>query len=469
MHGILADALTLDGLKEKFKNEGVRMEAKLIKGIYSVKKGFKRVSSDLPGKADHVKAEMNVLNIYKGIQDQTFDGFGGALTDSSCKVLDGMSDVMRREVLYSYYGDNGIGYKLIRVPMDSCDFSQKQYAAATDWHKGGENEFSFAKEQLLQIKILKEIYDIAGEKIPILLCPWSPLAAMKDNNDRVGGRLLKERYEDYADYICTHIMKLREEGFVVDGITIQNEQNAWQTWDSCLFTKEEEKNFIESAMLPALKEYGLYKVKIYLWDHNKERLIERADCGLKINDPQIAGVAFHWYTGDHFDAVRIAHERYPEHKFIHTEGCVELTRYGNSTDIMNAERYAHDILGDLKNGTNAYYDWNLILDEKGGPNYVDNFCDAPVIYKTGAMNAEYNLSFHYIGMISRYIKQGAIRVETSVYEQDIDNVAFKNPDGTTCLIILNRSDDEKAFCVRFYDEIFEFELEKHSIATLVFK
>ena len=444
------------------------MKAKLIKGISSAKTGFKRVTSDIKGIPDHVKAEMTVINIYKDFTDQVFDGFGGAITDASCKVLEEMTDVMRREVLYSYYGEKGIGYTLIRLPMDSCDFSGKQYAAADDWVRGGENRFEFTAEQQRAVRIIKEITEVAGKKVPILLCPWSPLAAMKDNRDRVGGKLLKERYRDYADYICNHINKLREEGFIVDGITIQNEQNAWQVWDSCLFTKEEEKDFIESAMIPALREYGLTRVKIYLWDHNKERLLERAEYGLDTDDPQIGGVAFHWYTGDHFDAIRIAHRLFPDRKMIHTEGCVELSRFGDSTAIMNAERYAHDILGDLKNGTSAYYDWNIVLDEKGGPNYVDNFCDAPVLYRRGAKNCEYNLSFHYIGMISRYIKPGAVRVETSVYDDAFDNAAFRNADGTLVLVILNRTDTEAKFSCRYDGEVYDFNLEKHSIATLVF-
>lgn len=444
------------------------MGAKLIKGAYSEKNGFKRVTREIKAEDDHIKAEMNVVNIYKDLTDQTFTGFGGAITDSSCKVLDSMHEEMRRETLYSYFGETGIGYTLLRVPLDSCDFSEKQYSAVTDWRAGEENEFSFKPEHLRQIEIIKEIYDIAGKKLEVMLCPWSPPASMKDNGDRVGGKLLAGRYEDYADYICNYILHLKEEGIAVTSITIQNEQNAWQTWDSCLFSEEEEMDFINRAMIPALKKYNLYKIKILLWDHNKERVVERAVAELSEDrDSMIAGVAFHWYTGDHFDALKLVHRMYPEIILSHTEGCVELTKYGDASERDNAERYAHDILGDLQSGTNSYYDWNIILDETGGPNYVDNYCDAPVIYSLSDKKVSHHLTFHYIGMISRYIKPGAVRLETSVYDDRLSHVAFKNPDGSVVLCLLNNLDEERKICCRYDGRIYEFEIDKHSINTLL--
>ena len=444
------------------------MGAKLIKGKFSEKNGFKRSTKDIKPIDDHIKAEMNVLNIYKDLEDQIFDGFGGAITDSSCIVLEKMPEEIRREVLYSYFGESGIGYSLLRVHLDSCDFSGKQYEASSNWSIGGDNSFAFTKEHLRQIKIIKEIYEIAGRKLDVLLCPWSPPSLMKDNKDRVGGKLLKEKYEDYADYICNYILKLKDEGIDVKAITIQNEQNAWQVWDSCLFTREEEKEFIEDAMIPALKKYNLYKIQILLWDHNKERAVERAMAGYDYEkESMIGGIAFHWYTGDHFDALNIIHEMYPGLKLVHTEGCVELTKYGDSSQLQNAERYVHDIIGDFKNGTNSYYDWNIVLDENGGPNYVDNFCDAPVMYNEKENHVSYHLTFHYIGMISRYVRYGAVRVKTSVYDDRIDNVAFRNPDGKIVLCVSNQNDEDKKFCVRYDEKIYEFGLEKHSIATLI--
>lgn len=444
------------------------MKAVLETCYYSEKLGTCKDKRELKEKPDHIKAEMNVLNIYPELSDQTFDGFGGAITDASAKILMKMPEKKRKDILKAYFGKSGIGYSVLRVPMDSCDFSENQYAAAKDWHVGEKNDFKFSPEEELQIELINEIYEIAGKKLPILLCPWSPLAAMKDNKDRIGGKLLKERYDDFADYMCTFICELRKKGLKIESVTIQNEQNAWQIWDSCLYSEDEEVSFIGDALVPALDRYKLSDIGIYLWDHNKERVVERAIMGFEKARDKVKGIAFHWYTGDHFEALRAIHGRYPDKKLAHTEGCVELTRYQDSTETINAVRYAHDILGDLENGTNSYYDWNIVLDEKGGPNYVDNYCDAPVIFDTKWSKTIERLSFHYIGMISRYIKPDAVRLVSTVYDSDIDHTAFKNADGTISLVILNRKDVSGKICCRMAGKLYEFEIEACGMASVRF-
>ncbi len=469
MPGISEDASILDGLREKSKfRKGRIMRAVLETCNYSEKLGACKDKLELKGKPDHIKAEMNVINIYPELTDQVFDGFGGAVTDASAKVLMNMPEKKRKEILKAYFGRKGNGYSLIRLPMDSCDFSENQYAAATDWKAGEKNSFEFSKEEELQIKLIEEIYAVAGDKLPVLLCPWSPPAAMKDNRDRIGGKLLRERYRDYADYMCNYITQLRKRGVNVSSVTIQNEQNAWQVWDSCLYTAEEELDFITNTLALSLREYDLEDIDIYLWDHNKERVVERALKGFEEAGDKVKGIAFHWYTGDHFEALRAVHERYPDKKLSHTEGCVELLKYGDSSEVENAVRYAHDILGDLENGTNSYYDWNIVLDEKGGPNYVDNFCDAPVIYdkKWGKVNER--LSFHYIGMISRFVRPEAVRITSTSYDSDIDHTAFINKDGSIALVLLNRKDEIQKICCRMNGCLYEFEVEASGMASVLF-
>ena len=65
----------------------------------------------------------------------------------------------------------------------------------------------------------------------------------------------------------------------------------------------------------------------------------------------------------------LVHEKYPDKELLFTEGCVEYSRFADSSEVAKAEMYAHDILGNLAAGTNGYLDWNLLLDELGGPNH----------------------------------------------------------------------------------------------------
>ena len=98
----------------------------------------------------------------------------------------------------------------------------------------------------------------------------------------------------------------------------------------------------------------------------------------------VKGEAIHWYTGDHFETIEMVRKRYPEKEIFFTEGCVEYSRFADSGEIYKAEMYAHDILGNLNAGINASLDWNLLLDEKGGPNHVGNLrYRSDCVFKSG--------------------------------------------------------------------------------------
>ena len=417
---------------------------------------------------DEDKYELQVLNIYPEVTDQTVLGFGGALTDASCSVLEQMPKKQQEEILQAYFGPEGIGYNTVRVHLDSCDFSVRMYAAAKDWKAGSaDNVFRFTKEQKRINKYLKRIGEILGKPVPILLCPWSPLASMKDNKSRIGGRLLKERYRDWADYVCHYILEMQKLGFVIYAVTPQNEPNAWQIWDSSLYSAADEAEYIETALAPAFKQYGLEEIRICIWDHNKERVVERAGSILKSGaGPDVSGIAFHWYSGDHFDAVRIIHNLYPEKLLVFSEGCVGFGDKKAKTALADAEKYAHDMIGDLRGGLNIFYDWNIVLDMQGGPNHVENYCDAPILCDPENKTYERHLSFEYIGMISRAVEPGAVRVETSVYTEEIENAAFINPDGAIVLVLLNRSSRSRKIQCRAAGKRIPLQLPGHAIAVL---
>lgn len=206
-----------------------------------------------------------------------------------------------------------------------------------------------------------------------------------------GGHLRKDCYQAYAAYIVKYITEYQKGGIPISCMTVQNEPLAVQTWDSCEYTAEEEKEFLRDYLYPALQQNGLGNIELYIWDHNKERVYERTcDIVDESTKGMVAGVAFHWYSGDHFETLQMVHEDFPELKLMHSEGCVELVHdreYGRD-DVRHARMYAHDIIGNLNHGMNSWIDWNIILDEQGGPNHVGNFCNAPVICDTATDTVE---------------------------------------------------------------------------------
>ena len=224
------------------------------------------------------------------------------------------------------------------------------------------------------------------------------------------------------------------------------------------------------CLKPALEKAGCGDVGILVWDHNKEILPYRAAGTMSVPGAEgaVAGFAVHWYTGDHFEAVRLVKERWPEKKVWFTEGCVEYSRFDAASNIPNAEMYAHDMIGNLNGGINGSMDWNLLLDAEGGPNHVGNFCEAPIMLSPDGQDFELRSAYAYIGHFSRYIRPGAVALGSSVYSSAVEATAFRNPDGTTAVVTLNRTEQPQRVCVSTCEKIgCNYTLQPHTIATLL--
>ncbi len=419
---------------------------------------------------DDKNCEMKAINIYDGVKYQVFEGFGGAATEAAAYVWSKMSPSNRDELLEAYFGKDGCNYKFVRLSLDSCDFSIGHYQAVTDANDKEFKSFSLSRDEEYVIPFLRAAEEKLGEKLTILLSPWSPPDFMKTTGERNnGGKLKDECRGAWAEYICLYIKEYIKRGFNVKMLTIQNEPNAKQTWDSCLYNTAEEKAFLKDFLYPAVKRHGL-DIEIYIWDHNKELALERT-MGIVDEETQgmVDGVAVHWYTGNHFDTLRMIREKYPNLKLVFTEGCVEYSLYSSNTPLDHARMYAFDIIGNLNSGLNLSFDWNIYLDKQGGPNHVRNFCDAPIMCDVEKDTIEYKLSYRYIKHLSAYIMPGAVRIGTSKYSHLIEVTAFKNPDGSIVCVLLNTSNQKLPINIRFNGKVVSPELEGDSIATLVIR
>ena len=417
--------------------------------------------------SDDAGRENEIINIYPEVAYQVFEGFGGAFTDSSGYVFSLMDKSEKARLIESYFGENGAGYTLGRIHLDSCDFSLAHYEAIAP---GDETIESFSLERHNQYiqPLLEAAQSKRGEPIKLIASTWSPPAFMKTTGKRNGGGALLDQYRPlYARYVCRMINELRKAGYHITRLNVQNEPNAVQTWDSCIYTAEQEKVFLRDYLRPALIEAGLGDVGIFIWDHNKERVYERAVRTIDEDTSGfIEGVAFHWYSGDHFEAVDMVRQRFPDKKLVQTEACIEYRHYGK--DPMFAPRkYAHDIIGDLNAGMSAFYDWNLLLDEEGGPNHVGNYCEAPFLYDTQTKTLHERPAFAYITHFSKYIRPGAKRIAFSRYAAQLEVTAFKNPDGTIALVVLNDSDETMPAFIRINNQTAEITAPKQSISTAI--
>lgn len=415
--------------------------------------------------------ENEVINLYPSVTYQRMEGFGGAITDASGYVFSKMSEEQKERMVKTYFGEDGLQYNRVRLHMDSCDFCTRLYSAVEDEKDVDLETFDFSYTEKYMIPLLEEAERAAGKKLKVMLSAWSPPEFMKTNGSRLGGGSLKEEYYGrWAAYLCRYVEEFQKRGYEVERISIQNEPAAVQTWDSCVYTAKQEKTFLQDYLYPEMQKRGLGQVEIFCWDHNKERLFERAEQLIDTRtDSMIAGFAFHWYSGDHFEALDLVRQKYPEKKLILSESCLEFGKYDKKLESENAARLAHDMIGNLNHGMQAFYDWNLLLDQDGGPNHQNNYCDAPWMYHEKEGRLEERKILRYYWHFAHFIKPGAVRIAHSKYTDRLDVTAWRNPEGEIVCVCMNRSDKKLPAVIRMEGLLCRIELEANSIASCVIR
>jgi glucosylceramidase len=407
---------------------------------------------------------------------QTILGIGGALTDASAETFAKLPGPKQQEFLDAYFdANNGIGYTLARTNIHSCDFSSSSYTYVAEGDKDLKS-FNVEHDRQFRIPFIKKALAAAGGKLAIFASPWSPPAFMKDNNDMLhGGKLKPEFYQAWANYYTKFIAAYNREGIPIWGITIQNEPMATQKWESCIYSAEEERDFLKNHLGPTMKAAGLGARKIIVWDHNRDLVYQRVNTIL--SDPKAAqfvwGIGYHWYEpwsgGDPmYDNIKLVSDAFPDKPLIFTEGCADSFDSHRLHDWKLGELYGSSMIRDFNNGTVGWTDWNILLDETGGPNHVKNFCFAPVHADTRTGQLIYTNSYYYIGHFSKFVRPGAKRVASSPSRSQLLSAAFRNPDGKMSVVVMNKSDKKVSYNLWIDGFAAETSSLPHSMQTLVF-
>lgn len=409
-------------------------------------------------------------------QFQTFIGIGGAITDASAEVFTKLPKEKQQEFLDAYYNkDKGIGYTLARTNIHSCDFSSGSYTYVSDEDKNLKT-FSVQHDEQFRIPLIKKVIESAGGSLLLFASPWSPPAFMKDNNNMLhGGKLLPEYDESWSLYFTKFIKAYEAEGIPVWGITVQNEPMATQKWESCIFTAEEERDFLKNFLGPTMEREGLGDKKIIVWDHNRDLINHRAD--IIFSDPVASkyawGLGFHWYESwsggeEMYNNVGNVYKSYPDKHLLFTEGCAETFRPDGYQTWKNAERYGRSMINDFNNGTAGWTDWNILLDETGGPNHVENFCFAPMHADTRTGELIYTPSYYYIGHFSKFIRPDAKRVSTASSRSPLLSTSFINADGKMATVVMNQSGVKINYKLYVGANAVELVIPPHAIQTLIY-
>ncbi len=410
------------------------------------------------------------LSLDKNKTYQEVLGFGGAFTEAAAYTFSKMTPYSQEKIIKAYFHPTeGLNYNLGRVAIHSCDFALENYTYVNDHDKSLES-FSIERDHQWVIPMVKQAESMRGESIELLASPWSPPAWMKTNNDmNHGGELLPEYYETWAKYYVKFLDAYKEAGINVFALTVQNEPAAKQVWDSCLYTAAQERDFVKNHLGPTLHKHGYKDIKLLIWDHNRDIIVERAKTVLE--DPEAAkyvwGTGVHWYVSEAFENLSKVHDMFPDKHLLFTEGTIE----GGVAlkDFKTGERYMRNMIGDFSNYLEGFLDWNLILDEQGGPNHVGNYCDAPIICDTKNDIVHINTSYYAIGHFSQFLEVGAKRIKSQMTHPYVTNVAFVNPNGDVVVILQNETDNDTDLTVKLGKTTQTIHMNKRSYSTLIIR
>ncbi len=397
-------------------------------------------------------------------------GIGAALTDAAAETFSQLPSAKQREFLQAHFDpQSGLGYTLSRTHIHSCDFSSESYTYVTDGDRTL-SSFDIAHDRKHRVPFIQQVIAATGGKLKLIVSPWSPPAWMKTTGSMLQGGKLKPDYAAcWAQYFVKFIHAYEQEGIPIWGLTVQNEPMAKQTWESCIYTAEEERDFVKRHLGPALAAAGLQDKKLIVWDHNRDLIFHRASTIL--DDPEAAkyvwGVGFHWYSGDQFDNLRLVKDAYPKINLMLTEACNYPWSFEKIGEWRWGETYGRNMINDFNSGAVAWTDWNILLDQTGGPNHVGNFCYAPVHGDTGTGELHYMNSYYYIGHLSKFIRPGARRIACSSMTDRLLTTAFLNPDGTIAVVVMNGSDEAQPYFLWLAGGAAKTESPAHSIMTLL--
>lgn len=430
---------------------------------------------------------------------QVITGFGGSFTEASAYLLNQLSKKNRDKILEAYFGESGARYSLTRTHMGSCDFSFGKYSYAPLNDDKELKSFSIVEDQDDIIPMIKDAMEISKEGFKIISSPWTAPPWMKDNNDWKGGKLLPEYFKTWALYFSEYVKAYKAEGIDIWGITVENEPlGNDNNWESMHFTPQEMNDFVKNHLGPGLKTAG-HNVKILGFDQNRDEELKKwADA---MYDDKVAGefydgTAVHWYasTYDYFpEALQYAYHKAPDKHLIQTEACIdaEVPKWKDDTWYWSAEatdwgwdwapaehkhlhpkyvpvfRYARDIIGCLNNWVDGWVDWNMVLDKQGGPNWVNNWCVAPVIVDPEKDEVYFTPLYFTMAHFSRFIRPGAVRIGFENADEDLMVTAAQNPDGTIAVVLFNPKEEVKGIRLSLHDKSIELAIGGKAIQTLV--
>ena len=416
---------------------------------------------------------------------QEMDGFGAAITGSTCFNLLEMTPENRKKFLTETFSEeSGLGFSYVRIAIGCSDFSLSEYTCCDT--KGIENFALQSEETQLVIPIMKEILAI-NPSIKVIAAPWTcpKWMKIKDLDNPVaydswkGGHVNPEYYQDYATYFVKWVQAFKNEGINIYALTPQNEPLNPGNSASTVMYWEEQRDFVKTALGPAFKAAGI-TTKIYAFDHNYnyDGISSQMDYPAKIYadaeaSAYFAGAAYHNYGGDKAELLDI-YKKNPEKELVFTETSIGTWNNGQDLSVRLIEDMREVALGTVNNYCRGVIVWNLMLDSDLGPNRPNGGCQtcygAVDIDNTKYETIVRNSHYYIIGHMSSVVKPGAVRIGTTGYKPSGTTYsAFENPDGSYAFVLLNENSSKTTFVLSDGTHHFSCEVPAKSVVSYRWK
>ncbi|EAT44913.1 AAEL003742-PA [Aedes aegypti] len=410
-----------------------------------------------------------IIEVNREKRYQRIVGFGGAFTGAVSYNLGLLKPELRKSMYRSYYSKKvGIGYNMMRIPIGGCDFDLKPWAyneSPTDDAKLS-NFTELDQRDVEKIEQIKELMEVTGNKdIKLMGAAWSPPRWMKSNNDWSGSSRLKpEYYQTWADYHIQYLRLMKAAGLNYWAISTGNEpMNAvigflFIRFMSLGWVATNQGKWVAKNLGPALKSSEFKNVKLFAGDDQRYTFpwwFSQMDQGHPDATKFVDGFAVHWY----WDGVTPpglldqASHLYPEKLIFNTEASLGDKPFQTHGPILGswdrAESYITYVLQDLQHSVNGWIDWNLMLNEIGGPNYANNYVESAVVVNATTGEEVYKQPIFYgLGHFSRFITEGSVRVETTSDDSGMIVVGFLRPDNRTVLVFYNKKSSSCEVTIR---------------------
>lgn len=417
------------------------------------------------------------ITVNDAVRYQEMDGFGASLTDATCWLLKyKLTSTKRKELLERLFSKNGIGISLLRQPIGASDFGWEAWSLddtpgnIDDFNL---NSFSLWREDDYIRPMLDEALNVNRERIKLFASPWSPPAWMKSQKHLFGGRggyLRAECYSVYADYFVKFIKEYEKKGSTIYAITLQNEPlYAPQNYPGMLMSAENQIGFIKDFLGPKFRQAGI-KTKIIAYDHNYDTEgynFARAVLSNTSANAYCDGIGWHTYTSPQHQNMASIRNQFPDKGSWITEA-------GSGTWIGNTNAQFQDQMMHLirspRNWAKGVIFWNVALDQNAGPKLANvdttNTNRGLITIRSDVMDS-YTLESGYYSMAhsTKFVDPGSFRIDSNSFENDVENVAYINPDLSIVVVISNRTPNQRTIKIKWGNKALSYILPGSAAVT----